>query len=136
MIYKFQIQYVAVDESGNDKQMKENYVTEQFNMFSEVENFALEYFSAFTDIDVVEIKRDARIKEIANSRSNGDDMIWEAVVQETFLIEDKEKKSKYRMLLFAPSFDSAKAFITEYMKQGYNDMKLVSLKLTKYIDVL
>ena len=42
---------------------------------------------------------------------------------------------KYRILLFAPTFDKAKAFVTEYLAQGY-DMELVSLKLTKLTDVI
>lgn len=34
-----------------------------------------------------------------------------------------------------PTYESANAFITDYAKQGY-DMKLVSLKLTKFAEVI
>ena len=49
--------------------------------------------------------------------------------------EGNEKPLKYKILFFSKTYESANAFITEYSKQGY-DMSLVSLKLTKFVDVI
>ena len=134
MIYEFTIQYVTIDEKGNDKTVKETYATEKFNFFSEVEAFALEEFAFCKAIDVIAIKRSA-VKEIANRLNDLNDLVWEATVQQSTTIDDVEKIMKYRMLLFAPSFDAAKTFIGQYMQQGYGDMELVGLKQTKIKDI-
>ena len=132
MIHEFQIQYTTVDKNGNEKSIKETYATESFELFGEVEKFALEQFQ---DSDVIAVKR-SKVKEIANKRTSAGDFVWEATLQQVYLVDDEEKQMKYKVLLFASSFDKAKLFINEYMKQGYGDMELVSLKMTKIIDVL
>ena len=135
MIHEFQIQYTTVDNNGNDKIAKETYVTESHTCFADVETFAYDTFGNLTDIDVTVVKR-SRVKEVVNRRTGEQDLVWEATVQETFVIDDVEKTMKYRLLLFAVSFDDAKSLINYHLKQGYNDMELVSLKLTKIKDVL
>lgn len=134
MIYEFTVQHIGVDEKGNDKVVKETYITENKELFAEVEALALSKFEGYTDLDVIAIKR-SKVKEIANAKKEETDMVWEATIQQTMVIDEVEKVMKYRILLFAETFDKAKAFITEYLQQGY-DMELVSLKLTKIIDVM
>ena len=135
MIHEATIEYVAIDENGNDRKVKENYIVDSLGCFTEVEEKLVEDFMSFTAMDVTAIKR-SKVKEIANSRASDDDLIWEATVQDVFHAEDgSEKELKYKILLFSKTFDSAKAFITEYLKQGF-DMSLVSLKLTKFKDVI
>lgn len=135
MIYEGTIQYIAIDENGNDKSTKENYIIENAELFAEVENRLYEEFEGYTNIDVVAVKR-SRIKEIINTRQSADDLIWMAELQDTFVDDDgKEKYIKYKVVLYSKTFDTAKAFISDYIKQGYN-LALVSLKLTKFEEVL
>ena len=104
-------------------------------MFTQVESKLYEKFEGYKDFDVVAIKR-SNIKEIANQRTNNDDVIWQAELQDIFHDDEgNEKLLKYKILFFSKTYESANTFITEYAKQGY-DMSLVSLKLTKFMDVI
>lgn len=135
MIYEATIQYITIDNDGNDKSKKESFVVENQNFFAEVENALHNEFEAYTDLDVVAIKR-SKIKEIVNTRQSNDDLIWLAEMMDVFLTDEgDEKQMKYKVLVFAKTFDSAKAIMSDYMKQGF-DMSLISLKLSKFIDVL
>lgn len=135
-MYELQINYVTVDNRGNDKNVKENIVLLNATSFTEAEEIGYKYGDGLTDIDVVSIKR-SKIKEVLNERSNDTDLIWQAELMTLFYDDEgNEKQIKYKTILFAETFDSAKAFISEYMRQGYDDMSLVSLKLTKFNEVI
>lgn len=135
MIHECQVNYVTIDKQGKDKNVKENYLVDNLECFTEVEEKLVEYGIGFTDFDVLAIKRSSA-KEIANSKQNENDKIWLAEVMDVQINDDgEEKEIKYKIFLFAQTFDSAKAFISDYIKQGY-DLTLVSLKLTKFVEVL
>lgn len=134
MIYEASVQYTGRDNDGNDITVKEKYVLEDEPSFSSVEERLYKIFSD-KDFDVTAIKR-SKIKEIANRRVGQEDLMWIAEVQDVFHDDaGNEKYMKYKILFYSRTFDTAKTFITEYIKQGY-DMTLISLKLTKFIDVL
>lgn len=135
-MYELQINYVTVDNRGNDRNVKENLVLLNAISFAEAEEIGYKYGDGLTDIDVVSIKR-SKIKEVLNERSKETDLIWQAELMTLFCDDEgNEKQIKYKTILFAETFDSAKAFVTEYMRQGYDDMSLVSLKLTKFSEVV
>lgn len=134
MIYEASVQYTGRDNDGNDITVKEKYVLEDEPSFSSVEERLYKIFLD-KDFDVTAIKR-SKIKEIANRRVGQEDLMWIAEVQDVFHDDaGNEKYTKYKILFYSRTFDTAKTFITEYIKQGY-DMTLISLKLTKFIDVL
>lgn len=138
MIYEVQITYVTVDNKGSDKNVKNNIVVQNAISFADAEEAGYEYGQGLNlnELDVVGIKR-SKIKEILNTCQHNDDLIWQAELMDVFHDGDgNEKEIKYKTILFAQSFDSAKAFISEYMRQGYDNMSLVSLKLTKFKNVL
>lgn len=135
MIYEGTIQYIAIDENGNDKSTKENYIIENAELFAQVENKLYEEFEGYTDIDVVAVKR-SRIKEIINTRQSEDDLIWLCEIEDVFLTEDGEEKPlRYKILGYSKDFNSAKTLFGEYLKQGYS-MNIISIKKTKFEDVL
>lgn len=135
-MYELQINYVTVDNRGNDKNVKENLVLLNATSFTEAEEMGYKYGEGLTDIDVVSIKR-SKIKEVLNERDNETDLIWQAELMTLFYDDEgNEKQIKYKTILFAQTFDAAKAFVTEYMRQGYDDMSLVSLKLTKFNEII
>lgn len=134
MIYEASVQYTGRDNDGNDITVKEKYVLEDEPSFSSVEERLYKIFLD-KDFDVTAIKR-SKIKEIANRRVGQEDLMWISEVQDVFHDDaGNEKYMKYKILFYSRTFDTAKTFITEYIKQGY-DMTLISLKLTKFIDVL
>lgn len=135
-MYELQINYVTIDNRGNDKNVKENIVVLNATSFTEAEEMGYKYGDGLTDIDVVSIKR-SKIKEVLNERGDDSDLIWQAELMDVLHDDEgNEKQIKYKTILFAQTFDSAKAFVTEYMRQGYDDMSLVSLKLTKFNEVI
>lgn len=137
MIYEVQITYVTVDNKGNDKNIKNNLVVQNAISFADAEEAGYEYGQGLNlnEVDVVGVKR-SKVKEILNTCQHDDDLIWQAELMDVFHDDEgNEKEIKYKTILFTQSFDSAKAFISEYMRQGY-DMSLVSLKLTKFTTVI
>ena len=135
MIYEGQVTYVTIDENGCDKTIKENYVVEEAASFTDAEDQLLDAMQGFTDADVVALKR-SKVREIANKRESQDDLMWEATVCDIFTTDEGvEKEIKYKILLFSKTFDTAKAFMAEFLEQGYN-MSLVGLKKTNFLDVL
>ena len=135
MIHEVTIAFTVAGKNGEGKTVKEQYLVDNRNLFAEVEDSIYVGFNGYKDLDVIAVKR-SRIKEIINTRQSEDDLIWMAELQDTFVDDDgKEKYIKYKVVLYSKTFDTAKAFISEYIKQGYN-LALVSLKLTKFEEVL
>lgn len=135
MIHEVTIAFTVAGKNGEGKTVKEQYLVDNSNLFAEVEDSMYVGFDGYKDLDVIAVKR-SRIKEIINTRQSEDDLIWMAELQDTFVDDDgKEKYIKYKVVLYSKTFDTAKAFISEYIKQGYN-LALVSLKLTKFEEVL
>ena len=135
MIHEVTIAFTVAGKNGEGKTVKEQYLVDNRNLFAEVEDAMYVGFDGYKDLDVIAVKR-SRIKEIINTRQSDDDLIWMAELQDTFVDDDgKEKYIKYKVVLYSKTFDTAKAFISEYIKQGYN-LVLVSLKLTKFEEVL
>ena len=135
MIYEGQISFVARDDKGKENNIKESLIVRNVENFESAAKSLLSAFQSADDFDVISLKR-SKIKEIANNRENEEDLLWLAELQDVFLDDNgKEKYIKYKVLFFSKTYDSASEFITEYAKQGY-DMQLVSLKLTKNIDII
>lgn len=135
MIHEAQITYTVLGDKGEDKTVKENYVLGDAANFTDAENTLFEKFCGRSDLDVVSVKR-SRIKEIANGRTKQEDVLWLAELQDTFMDDNgKEKHTRYKVLFYSTTFDMAKAYIAEYLTQGYG-LELVSLKLTTFIDVI
>lgn len=137
MIYEATIKYITMDNDGNDKSKKESFVVENQNLFAEVENALHNEFEAYTDLDVVAIKR-SKIKEIVNERTSDDEKIFFATIVDKFYDADKDEttETQYVVALHARDINDAHKAIDQYMKQGMEDMELVGLKCTKYLEVL
>ena len=134
-MYEIKISYVTVDKNGNDKMVRESLILEYAESFADAEQIGYDYGSGLTAIDVTDVKR-SKLKEVLNERSSNEEQIWMAELMDIFVDDDgNEKPIKYKTILFATTFDKAKAFVSEYMKQEYN-LELISLKLTKFNDVL
>ena len=131
MIYESTITYLGHE----GKQVKEQYIVDNQDLFAQVEERLYKEFNGFKAFDVLGIKR-SKIKEIANARIVGEERIWMSEVEDTFTNDEGEEKAiRYKIVFFSPTFDSAKDFIKEYLKQGFG-MTLISLKLTPFVDVL
>lgn len=134
-MYEIQLNYVVVDEKGNDRNTKENLILEHAESFADAEQIGYDYGSGLTGIDVVAIKR-SKIKEIANERTSDDEKIFLATLVDIFHNDDgSEKEMKYTIAFFSKNMASANAYINEYAKQGYN-MSITKIVESKFNDVL
>ena len=134
-MYEGTITFVTTDYKNNEKTVRQSLVVENAESFADAESQLYEYGSVLEAIDVVALRR-SQIKEIINTRKSDKDLLWMAELQDIYLAEDgEEKQIKYKVLLFANKFDNAKSIMSEHVKQGYS-MEIVSIKKTKFKDVL
>lgn len=134
-MYEIKISYVVVDKNGNDKTVRESLVLENAESFANAEEIGYDYGSGLTAIDVTDIKR-SKIKEVVNQRTSDDEYLWLVELMSTFTTEEgEEREMKYKVLVFAKTFNAAKTFMSEYIKQGYA-MDIIGIKKTNYTEVL
>lgn len=129
------IGYVAVNDKGEDKNVKERYIIENGTSFTDVESTLFDKFGTLTGFEVVDIKR-SKLKEVANKRDNEEQKIFVATLVDVFHEDDgTEKEIKYDVAFHSETMDSAYKFIKEYASQGYN-MSIDKIKKTNFLEVL
>lgn len=135
MIYESTVQFVTVDNKGNDRVVKQKFLVANADTHGDAETQTYNECDGETDLDVVAVKR-SKIKEILNTRQNDGDCVFLADVADVVVDEDGEEKELiYKMAFFANNADAAYAYIKEWLKQGYS-LSLVGLKKTKFADVI
>ena len=139
MIYETSIKTTVVDKNGNDKTLVSRYIIENAELFGEVESKLYEEFGNEAGFEVASIKI-SKLKEIINEAPQGETecKIYFATIIDRFYDadEDKTTETKYTVALHAHDINEAHQAIGQYMKQGFEDMELVAIKETKYLEVL
>lgn len=136
MFYELTIERNMVDAHDITKRIKQKYLTD-CNLFAEAEYKGMSEFSNYNP-DVTNIKR-SHIREFVNEEpATGEYTIYDAVIADVFLNEDtgKEKLIKYHVGVYATSVEEATQQVQEYMRQGLEDMRFISIKETQIIEVL
>jgi len=135
MYFEIAIQRIIIDpKSGNDKTIKELYFVDKVEFFGEAEMRGLELYPNNADVIAVKI---SSIREFVNTRTNDEQSIFVATIEDIFTSDDGEEKAmKYKVALFAKDIHDATRITSEYMKMGISDMNLVGMKRTKFIDIL
>ncbi len=136
MIFETSIRTTIIDNKGNNKSITSRYIVENANLFSEVESKLYEEFSNETDFEVTGIKI-SKLKEIVNKPPQGEYKIYFATICDHFITEEgDDKELKYVVALHAGDINEAHQTVKQYMQQGLEDMELVAIKETKYLEVL
>ena len=139
MIFETSIKTTVIDKNGNDKTLVSRYIVENAELFGEVESKLYEEFGNETDFEVSAIKI-SKLKEIINEAPQGETecKIYFANIIDRFYDADKDEttETQYTVALHARDINEAYKSIDQYMKQGMEDMELVGLKCTKYLEVL
>jgi hypothetical protein len=139
MIFETSIKTIIVDKNGNDKVVTSRYIIENAELFGEVESKLYEEFGNMTGFEVASIKI-SKLKEIINEAPQGETecKIYFATIIDRFYDADKDEttENQYTVALHAHDINEAYKTIDQYMKQGMEDMELVGLKCTKYLEVL
>jgi len=135
MIYESTVQFVSVDNKGNDRVVKQKFLIANAETHGDAETQTYNECDGETDLDVVAVKR-SKIKEILNTRQNENDSIFLADVADVVVDDDGEEKELiYKMAFYSSNADSAYAYIRQWLLQGYS-LSLVGLKKTKFANVI
>ena len=133
MFYELSLKVSIVNAVGEEKEIKERYITDDL-LFSSVEQKGLKLYD--NECDVFAIKR-SKVTEILNQRQYEDEFIYSATLAQTIIDENtgKEKETEEHVLFFAKNLKNATDYILEYVKQGY-DMEVKSVKKTSIKEVI
>ena len=139
MIFETSIKTTVIDNKGNDKVVTSRYIIENAELFGEVESKLYDEFGSEAGFEVASIKI-SKLKEIINEAPQDDTecKIYFATIVDKFYDADKDEttETQYVVALHAHDINEAHKAIDKYMKQGMEDMELVGLKCTKYLEVL
>lgn len=136
MFYEMTIERNMVDAHDITKRVKEKFLTD-CNLFAEAEYKGMDEFLNY-EPDVTHIKR-SPIREFVNKAPDmGDYTIYDAVISDVYINEDtgKEKLTKYHVGVYSTSVEDATRQVQDYMRQGLEDMRFISIKETQIIEVL
>ena len=135
MYYEISVKNNIIDKKGNDKEVVSKYIVESCELFAEAEQKGLSL--PLNDPDVVAIRQSA-IREFANDPTGMEgEAIYIATIVDTFINEDGgEKKTKYKVALYALSVTNANKVVQDYMAQGLENMECEAIKKTSFIDVI
>lgn len=133
MYYEVTLKVTKQDNKGNDKEVKENFLVENAELWSEVENRGLELYNG--ECDIVAMKRSSVI-EVVNEKKE-DTPIFKAKLISTYVDEKgKEKEKSWVVALFAADMNEANKKMQEYIKQGMEDLTLREIKQTNLLDII
>lgn len=133
MYYEVTLKVTKQDNKGNDKEVKENFLIENAELWQEVENRALELYNG--EADIVAMKRSSVI-EVVNEKKE-DTPIFKAKLISTYVDEKgKEKEKSWTVALFAADMNEANKKMQEYIKQGMEDLTLRKIKQTNLLEII
>lgn len=138
MFHEVIVRVTAMDAKGVEKQRTERYFTQGKLVLAESESAVMENLIPYSsNTDVISIKQ-SKVKEFANKRTDDEQDIYIITLEDTFVNEDtgEQSSTKYDIGLFAKSVPDATKKAEEYCKQGLTDLSIVSIKKTKWIDIL
>lgn len=133
MYYEVTLKVTKQDNKGNDKEVKENFLIENAELWQEVENRALELYNG--EADIVAMKRSSVI-EVVNEKKE-DTPIFKAKLISTYIDEKgKGKEKSWVVALFAADMNEANKKMQEYIKQGMEDLTLREIKQTNLLEII
>lgn len=134
MFYEVTSKRFIVDAKGNDKEIAEKYLFENIEFFAEAEQKMYEHLN--NENTVIAIKQ-CKIKEFVNKRSDDEQSIYYATIENLFMEDNgNEKATRDVVGLFAKSVDEATKITNDYMSQELWDMSLVGIRKTKIVDLI
>lgn len=134
MIFEITLSRIIMDKKGNDRSISEKYYVDNIELFGEAEMRGIELYANNSDVVAVKI---SSIKEFINKRVDDEQSIYNATIESVFVDENEvEKTMRYKVALFAKSIQEATNIALEYMRGGLEDMSLIGIKRTKFIDIL
>ena len=123
------------DNKGFDKSVTEKYFTENKEFLAESEQALMQEFNGECEVTMV---KQSNLREFVNGRDNDDQSIYIVTLEALFINEStgEESATKYNVGLFATSTPEVMSIAMDYCAQGLEDLSIVSVKRTKWIDVI
>lgn len=128
---------VIMDNKGNDKTITEAFFVRDCVLWAEAETKMLKYYNCENDVVGMAV---SKVMEVVNEPTDAEKMdmfIYRAVIASIYTDDDgNEKEMKYPVLLWAKNIDEAMSVVNNYLRQGLEDMSLVSITKTKIVEVI
>ena len=133
MYFEVQVQVTTMDDRGKMKEVQENYMVDGCEFFAQAEQAIMQHYEG--DCDVLAIKK-SRVREFINDKKLDSEDIYVTTITQTYDINGKTTKMKYKVALYATSIQEATQRTQHYMAQGLDDMVCEEMKKTDFIEVL
>ena len=134
MFYEAVSRRTIKDKNGNDKKVNEKFIVNNCELCSEVERKLLEEYNGENDVTLI---KESNLTEFVNERADDEQFVFLSKLENTFVGEDcEEKVTTYSVALFANDMEEAHNIMKNYSKQGLDDLKIVSIKKTKIVDLI
>lgn len=135
MFYEAVSRRTVKDKNGNDKKILEKFIVNNCELCAEVEQKLLEEFNGENDVTLV---KESNLMEFVNNRTEDSQNIFLAKLESTTIDETsgEEKIMTYNVALFCEDMNEAHVVMNDYIRQGMSDLKVVSLKKTKIVDLI
>lgn len=134
MFYEAVSRRTVKDKNGNDKKILEKFIVNNCELCAEVEQKLLEEFNGENDVTLV---KESTLMEFVNNRRDDNQSIFLAKLEATTLDDEGEEKvMTYNVALFGEDMNEAHVVMNDYIRQGMSDLKVVSLKKTKIVDLI
>lgn len=128
---------VIMDNKGNDKTITEAFFIENCTSWADAEDKMLGYFNSENEVVGMAISKVLEVVNTPTQEEKMDMFVYRAVIASIYTDDDdNEKEMKYPVLLWAKGIDDAMAIVNDYMRQGLEDMSLVSITKTKIVEVI
>ena len=128
---------VVMDNKGNDKSITEAFFIENCTSWADAEDKMLAYFNSENEVVGMAISKVLEVVNTPTQEEKMDMFIYRAVIASIYTDDDgNEKEMKYPVLLWAKNIDEAMSVVNNYLRQGLEDMSLVSITKTKIVEVI
>ena len=134
MFYEAVSRRTIKDKNGNDKKVNEKFIVNNCELCAEVEQKMLEEYNGENDVTLI---KESNLMEFVNERTDDEQFVFLSKLENTFVGEDGEEKvTTYSVALFAKDMEEAHDIMQNYSKPGLDDLKIVSIKKTKIVDLI
>ena len=134
MFYEAVSRRTIKDKNGNDKKVSEKFIVNHCELCAEVEQKVLEEYNGGNDVTLI---KESNLMEFVNERTDDEQFVFISKLENTFVGEDGEDKvTTCSVALFAKDMEDAHNIMKNYSKQGLDDLKIVSIKKTKIVDLI
>lgn len=133
MLYEAKIKVNREDRHGEVKEVKEHYIMDA-ESHGDAEQRAYGLNGGKVE-DVFAVFRSG-VYEIVNDKEDDKPFYMASIVQTITDDNGKEKEQKYPVLVCAENLVAATEFMTGYLRQGYDDMRLDAIRKVKIVDYI